>query len=410
MTSTVPSFEQIDFTDPDLLQRGGLPIAEFAARRATAPVWWNPQDVGKEFYGDDGFWVISRHSDSRAISKDADLWSSNLKGFNVRMPDEAGPEHLEASKSFLIGLDPPEHTRMRRIVSRLFTPRAVGALRGKLDAYARDVVTAAAESGTGNFVDDVAVHLPMRAILDLLGVPEADHQYLADLADAMANAEDPDIKYNPFTANANLLAYAHAMAEDRRKNPTDDIVTTLVQAAIDSHTLSELESGFLVILLVIAGTETARNATSHGINAFLDHPDQWELYKRERPPTTVEEIIRWATPVHAFQRTATRDTEVGGVRIERGQRAGLFYSSANYDDEVFDDPFSFDILRDPNPHLAFGGNGAHFCIGAGLARLELDLIFNALADIVPDITKLGAPVRVRSGWLHGVKRLPVSYR
>ena len=410
MTSTVPSFEQIDFTDPDLLQRGGLPIAEFAARRATAPVWWNPQDVGKEFYGDDGFWVISRHSDIRAISKDAGLWSSNLKGFNVRMPDEAGPEHLEASKSFLIGLDPPEHTRMRRIVSRLFTPRAVGALRGKLDAYARDVVTAAAESGTGNFVDDVAVHLPMRAILDLLGVPEADHQYLADLADAMANAEDPDIKYNPFIANANLLAYAHAMAEDRRKNPTDDIVTTLVQADIDGHALSELEFGFFVILLVIAGNETTRNATSHGINAFLDHPDQWELYKRERPPTTVEEIIRWATPVHAFQRTATRDTEVGGVRIERGQRAGLFYSSANYDDEVFDDPFSFDILRDPNPHLAFGGNGAHFCIGAGLARLELDLIFNALADIVPDITKLGAPVRVRSGWLHGVKRLPVSYR
>lgn len=409
MTSATPHFDEIDFTDPDLLARGGLPIAEFAARRATAPVWWNPQNIGKAFFGDDGFWVISRHSDIRAISKDTTLWSSAIKGSTMRMPDGVLPEHLEASKAFLINMDPPEHSRMRRIVSRMFTPKAVGALRDKLDAYARGVVAAAAEKDHGNFVDDVAVHLPLRAILDLLGVPEADHHYLADLADSMANAEDPDMKYNPFTANANLLSYAYAMAAERRKSPADDIVTTLVQADIDGHALSELEFGYFVILLVIAGNETTRNATSHGINAFLDRPDQWELYKRQRPPTAIEEIIRWSTPVHCFQRTATGDTEVGGVPIARGQRVGLFYSSANYDDEVFDDPFAFDILRDPNPHLAFGGNGAHFCVGANLARTELDIIFNAIADIVPDITKLGEPERIRSGWLHGVKNLPVSY-
>ncbi len=407
-TSTTRRTDDIDFTDPDLLERG-LPLAEFAQRRATARVWWNPQSIGPAFFDDDGFWVISRHADIRAISKDTTTWSNREKGALMRFPEYATREQIEGSRAFLLNMDPPEHTRMRKIVSRMFTPRAVSSLEERLAAEAREIVAAAAEKGVGNFVEDVAIHLPLRAILDLLGVPAADRGYLCDLADAMTNGEDPDIKYDPFTANVELLAYAFDMADDRRAHPRDDLVTTLVQADIDGHALSDIEFGFFVMLLVIAGNETTRNAITHGVNAFLDHPAQWELFRRDRPVTAVDEIIRWATPVHCFQRTAMTDTEVGGVAITTGQRVGLFYSSANYDETVFDDPFTFDITRDPNPHLSFGGNGAHFCIGANLARLEVSLMFNTLADLVPDMAKLAEPRRVRSGWLHGVKELRVSY-
>ncbi|ROZ83190.1 cytochrome P450 [Gordonia sp. OPL2] len=406
--STHHAFAAIDFTDPALLERG-LPLAEFAERRATAPVWWNPQAIGPAFFDDEGFWVISRHADIRKISKDTATWSNWAKGAVMRMPESATREQVDAGRAFLLNMDPPEHTRMRKIVSRMFTPRAVAALEDHLREHARDIVSAAADHGSGNFVEDIAVHLPLRAILDLLGVPESDHEHLCDLADSMVNPDDPDSKFDPFTAHIEMLGYAHAMAEDRRARPRDDVVTVLVQADVDGHALSEIEFGFFVILLVIAGNETTRNAISHGLDAFLDRADQWELYRRERPPTAVDEIIRWATPVHCFQRTAAVDTEVGGVRIAQGQRVGLFYSSANYDDTAFEDPFTFDILRDPNPHLSFGGNGAHFCIGANLARLEVRLLFDTLADLVPNITKLAEPQRVRSGWLNGVKELRVDY-
>ncbi|MGV9713066.1 cytochrome P450 [Gordonia sp. NPDC003424] len=407
--ATIRPHADIDFTDPALLEQG-LPLAQFAERRATAPVWWNPQAIGPAFFDDDGFWVISRHADIRAISKDTATWSNREKGAVMRMPDGATRDQVEAGRNFLLNMDPPDHTRMRKIVSRMFTPRAVGALQERLAAHAREIVEAAADTGSGNFVDDVAVHLPLRAILDLLGVPAADHERLCMLADSMVNPDDPDSAFDPFTAHVEMIGYAYAMAEDRRRNPRDDIVTVLVQADIDGHALTEAEFGFFVILLVIAGNETTRNAISHGLNAFLDHPDQWTVFKRDRPATAVDEIIRWATPVHCFQRTAKVDTAVSGVPIRAGQRVGLFYSSANYDEEVFDDPFAFDIGRDPNPHLSFGGNGAHFCIGANLARLEVNIMFNTLADLVPDISKVAEPQRIRSGWLNGVKDLQVTYR
>ena len=224
------------------------------------------------------------------------------------------------------------------------------------------------------------------------------------------NTDDPDFDCDPAVANAELMGYAYNMAEERRRCPADDIVTRLIQADIDGESLGDIEFAFFVILLAVAGNETTRNAMTHGMNAFFDNPDQWELFKRERPDTAVDEIIRWATPVHCFQRTALADTELGGVTIHEGQRVGLFYSSANFDEDVFDRPFEFDILRDPNPHLGFGGNGAHYCIGANLARMEIKLIFNEIAEQLPNITKLAEPQRLRSGWINGVKELRVSYR
>ncbi|MEB3030268.1 cytochrome P450 [Mycolicibacter sp. MYC340] len=397
-----------DFTDPDVLL-GGMPIAEFAELRKTAPVWWNEQPRDGNIFDDDGYWVITKHQHIRDISRDSDVWSTNAKGAVMRLPEGITADQLELTKALLINHDPPEHTRLRKLVSRLFTPRSVAVLEEKLAHSARDIVAAAAEKDNGNFVDDIAMKLPLLAIADLIGVPEADREKLFHWTNSIMNTDDPDFDSDPAMANAELMGYAYTMAEQRRNCPADDIVTRLVQADLDGESLGETEFAFFVILLAVAGNETTRNAMTHGINAFAENPDQWELYKRQRPETAVDEIVRWATPVHCFQRTAKVDTEIGGVAIRQGQRAGLFYSSANFDEDVFDQPFNFNILRDPNPHLAFGGQGTHYCIGANLARMEIRLIFDEIASQLPDITKLAEPQRLRSGWINGVKDLHVSY-
>ncbi len=257
--------------------------------------------------------------------------------------------------------------------------------------------------------------LPLQAIADLIGVPEGDREKLFGWTNSIMNTDDPDFESDHVAANAELMGYAYNMAEERRLCPADDIVTRLIEADLGeeggatSEPLDDVEFAFFVILLAVAGNETTRNAITHGMNAFFERPEQWELFKRERPETAVDEIIRWATPVHCFQRTALADVEMGDVAIAEGQRVGLFYSSANFDEDVFDRPFEFDILRNPNPHLAFGGNGAHFCMGANLARMEIKLIFNEIADQIPDIRKLCEPQRLRSGWINGVKDLQVAY-
>jgi len=404
-----PFGEGFDFTDPDVLLEG-MPAREFAELRKTAPVWWNEQPAGSTVFDDDGYWVITRHEDIKAISKNNDLWSTHAKGAVMRFPEGMTAEQLELTKALLINHDAPAHTRLRKLVSRLFTPRAVAGLEKKLAKAAHEIVVAAAEKETGNFVDDVAVSLPLLAIADLIGVPEGDRERLFGWTNSIMNTDDPDFPDDPTVANAELMGYAYTTAEERRRSPTDDIVTRLIEADIDGDVLDDTEFAFFVILLAVAGNETTRNAMTHGMNAFFDNPDQWELFKRDRPPTAVDEIIRWATPVHCFQRTALADTDVGAVAIRKGQRAGLFYSSANFDEAVFDRPFDFNILRNPNPHLAFGGNGAHYCIGANLARMEIKLIFNEIADIMPNITKMAKPRRLRSGWINGVKELAVSYR
>jgi cholest-4-en-3-one 26-monooxygenase len=206
-----------------------------------------------------------------------------------------------------------------------------------------------------------------------------------------------------------LISYAMQLAAVKAEDPGEDIVTTLINADIDGEKLSDDEFGFFVVMLAVAGNETTRNSITHGMIAFAEHPDQWELFKNQRPATAADEIVRWATPVTCFQRTALRDYELSGVPIKKGQRVVMFYRSANFDEEVFDEPFTFNILRDPNPHVGFGGTGAHYCIGTHLARMTIDLIFNALGDHVPDLAPLAAPQRLRSGWLNGIKHWQVDY-
>ncbi len=388
-------------------------MEEFAQLRKTAPVWWNAQAPGKGGgFHDGGYWVISKHAHIREISKNNDDWETNANGVIMRFDDEMTAEQIEITKALLINHDPPEHTRLRKLVSKLFTPpRAVHSLEEKLDDAAREIVTRALEKGSGDFVKDVAVDLPLLAIADLLGVPEQDREKLFDWSNSMMNADDPDYTTDPpQQANAEILGYGYTMAEEKRRNPGEDIVTKLVNADIDGQSLDETEFGFFFILLTVAGNETTRNAISHGMNAFLDNPRPVGTVQEGAPPrrpSTRSSAGR--PPVNCFQRTAKRDTQIGGIDIKKGERVGMFYGSANYDEDVFDDPFSFNILRDPNPHVGFGGNGAHFCVGANLARMEINLMFNALADLVPDITKVAAPRRLRHGWINGVKELRVDY-
>jgi len=397
-----------DFTDPDMYA-DRLPMDEFAELRRTAPVWWNRKPRGVGGFDDEGYWVVTRHADVVAVSRDNDNYSTWENTAIIRHQDGASREQIELQRFVMLNIDPPQHTKLRGIVSRGFTPRAINNLRSALSARAERIVADAIASGSGDFVTDVAAELPLQAIAELVGVPQDDRRKVFDWSNDMVGYDDPEYVGDPAAAAAELVGYAMVMAEDRRQCPRDDIVTKLVNAQVDGGELSSDEFGFFVILLAVAGNETTRNAISHGMHAFLENPGQWELFKAERPDTAADEIVRWATPVTVFQRTALADTTLGGQQIAAGQRVGLFYRSANFDEEVFDHPERFDIRRNPNPHLGFGGSGAHFCLGASLARLEIDLIFNAIADHMPDIRLAGEPRRLRSGWLNGMKRLPVQY-
>jgi cholest-4-en-3-one 26-monooxygenase len=398
-----------DFTDPDLYATR-VPSEEFAELRRTAPVWWNPQRYGSSGFNDEGYWAVTRHADVVEVSRNSDVYSSWAKTAIIRHREGTEQEQIELQRLILLNIDPPQHTKLRGIVSRGFTPRAIGNLRAALTARAERIVETALAEGTGDFVTDVACELPLQAIAELLGVPQEDRRKIFAWSNEMIGYDDPEYEGDGPAAAAELVGYSMTMAADRRTCPRDDIVTKLVNAEVDGGQLSEDEFGFFVILLAVAGNETTRNAISHGMLAFLDHPDQWEAYQAGRPQTAADEIVRWSTPVTVFQRTALTDTTLGGQQIKAGQRVGLFYRSANFDEQVFDHPEQFDIQRSPNPHLGFGGSGAHFCLGANLARLEIDLIFNAIADGMPHIKKAGDPSRLRSGWLNGIKRLPVSYR
>ncbi len=398
-----------DPTDPDLnLER--IPHQEFMELRKTAPVFWveQPEDSRSGMEGGTGFWAISRHEDVSAISKSKDFVTSENTAI-IRFQAGMTREQLELQRVMLINQDPPQHTSTRSIISRGFTPRSIEGLRERLTAHADEIVRAAKERGEGDFVEEVAAELPLQAIAELLGVPQEDRKKLFHWSNQMLAYDDPDYDADPEAASVEILTYFMELADQRKAEPRDDIVTKLVNAGEDGEGLTSDEFGYFVILLAVAGNETTRNAITHGMNAFFNNPDQWELYKRERPLSAVDEITRLATPVTSFQRTALEDTEIGDVTVQKGQRVGLFYASANHDAEVFDDPEKFDIMRDPNPHVAFGGHGAHYCIGANLARLEIELMFNAIADHLPDISKVSEPRRLRHAWINGIKELRVKY-
>ncbi|MER6461018.1 cytochrome P450 [Streptomyces sp. NPDC001228] len=399
-----------DLTDPDLLHRR-VPLPEFAELRRAEPVRWIEQPHGAAGFADDGYWAVTRHADVKYVSTHPELFSSWLNTAIIRFTEHIPRDAIDAQRLILLNMDPPEHTRVRQIVQRGFTPRSIRALEERLRARALAITDAArAHSGPFDFVTEVACELPLQAIAELIGIPQDDRAKIFDWSNKMISYDDPEYAITEEVgaeSATELIAYAMNMAADRKQCPAADIVSTLV-AAEDEGNLNSDEFGFFVLMLAVAGNETTRNAITHGMHAFLTHPEAWDLYKRERPSTTAEEIVRWATPVNSFQRTATQDTELGGKLIRKGDRVGVFYASANHDPEVFTDPGTFDITRDPNPHLGFGGGGPHYCLGKSLAVLEIDLIFNAIADAMPGLRLVGDPDRLRSAWINGVKHLRVT--
>ena len=399
-----------DFTDPDIYAHR-LPVQELAELRRAAPVWWNEQPLDQGGFGDGGYWVVSKHRNIRDVSLRTEVFSSATKSIVPRYREDLAEGQIEAGRTSMIMMDDPEHSRLRKIVSRAFTPRAVERLRADLAERARRITAVAAAEGSGDFVRQVACELPLQAIAGLLGVPLEDYDKLFDWTNNMIGSDDPEFADNDaLTSAGELMWYAMQLAARKREDPGDDIVTALVEADADGQALSEAEFGMFVVTLAVAGNETTRNSITQGMMAFTENPDQWELFKAQRPKTAPDEIIRWATPITAFQRTALQDTQLGGARIGKGQRVVLFYRSANFDEEVFDEPHSFDIMRSPNPHLGFGGTGAHYCIGANLARMTIDLMFNAIADQLPDLTAVADPERLRSSFINGIKHWPVDYR
>ncbi|MFJ8532928.1 cytochrome P450 [Streptomyces sp. NPDC093591] len=400
-----------DFTDPDVLHHR-VPLPEFAELRRAEPVRWIPQAGNVAGFQDEGYWAVTRHADVKYVSTHPELFSSTLNTAIIRFNEHIERDAIDAQRLILLNMDPPEHTRVRQIVQRVFTPRAIRALEERLRTRARTIAANAREHhpDSFDFVTEVACELPLQAIAELIGIPQDDRAKIFDWSNKMIAYDDPEYAITEEVGQESateLIAYAMNMAADRKECPAKDIVTTLVSAEDEGNLRSD-EFGFFVLMLAVAGNETTRNAITHGMHAFLTHPEQWELYKRERPRTAAEEIVRWATPVVSFQRTATQDTELGGKQIRKGDRVGIFYASANHDPEVFENPDAFDITRDPNPHLGFGGGGPHFCLGKSLAVLEIDLIFNAVADALPDLRLVGDPRRLRSAWINGVKELRVS--
>jgi cholest-4-en-3-one 26-monooxygenase len=397
-----------DFTDPDVIQ-SAVPYEDLDRLRTASPVYWNPQPRTDAF-GDDGFWLLTRHADVRDASLRSEIFSSWANGAIVRFGEEMTRGDIEMQRVMLLNQDPPDHTKLRRIVNRGFTPRAIRMIEDALAERAERIATEAVAHGTGDFVTEVACELPLQAIAELLGVAQDDRRKIFDWSNQMIAYDDPEFDIDPAVASAELINYAMVLGQARTDKPEDDIVTKLVTADIEDRGLTPDEFAFFVLILAVAGNETTRNAITHGMMGFFDHPEQWEKYKAERPDTTADEVVRWATPVTIFQRTALQDTEIGGQAVSAGQRVGLAYSAANRDPEVFENPYSFDISRDPNPHLGFGGGGPHYCLGANLAKMEINLMFNAIADHMPNIARAGAERRLRSPWLNGIKELPVSYR
>jgi cytochrome P450 len=427
MTDTAPVTAGKPDLDPvDLSSLGfwGRPMAErdaaFAELRRERPISWHrpPEGMLMPSEDDPGFWAVVRHADIAYVSKNPKLFCS---GQGVQFQD-APPELLEATQSFL-AMDAPRHTQLRKIVSAAFTPKQVRRVEDRIAERARrivdDLLDHLSDHTDGDFVQLVAKRLPMGTIYDLMGAPEEYQESLAEAADLLVATNDPDVLENlgledPLQAAGQalhaLLGPALELAEARRADPQDDLMTNLVQAEVDGQRLTDAEIGAFFVLLSVAGNDTTRNTIAHSMRRLTEEPDQraWLAEDLEgRLGGAVEEFVRHASPVLTFRRTATQDTELRGQRIAAGDKVVMFYESGNRDDEVFTDPLRFDLSRDPNPHVGFGGGGPHFCMGNMLARTQLRQIFSQLLTRVPDLD-VGEPETLRSNFVHAVKTMPCT--
>ena len=405
-----------DLRDIDLLNPDAFLRMEherwFERLRAEDGLFWNENGP------DNGFWNAVTHADVVTVSRDSTVYSSERGGTQVLSLTRAAELGVDLDYSMTRGvimleMDPPKHTRYRLLVNKGFTPRMVGLLEQALRTRATHIVDRVIERGEADFVVDIASELPLQAIAEIMGVPQEDRMKLFDWSNRMVGAGDPEFMNDDVNSTLmEIFGYSNELAAKRRDDPRDDIVTKLLNAEIDGDRLSELEFDMFMLLLSVAGNETTRNATTAGMHALLTHPDQLAILLDDVDGTldiAVEEILRWSSPVLNFKRTVTTDTVLHGQEMHEGDEIVMWYGSANRDETVFEDPFTFDVQRDPNPQVAFGGGGNHFCLGANLAKMELRLIFHELLTRIPDMQLAGEPERLRSNFIAGIKHLPVTW-
>jgi cholest-4-en-3-one 26-monooxygenase len=405
MATTLPAEATLaDLTRHDAFV-AGIPYETFAHWRRHDPVHWTEEADGP------GFWSLTKYDDIVRVNRDAETFSSERAGVFMFEVEE---EVLASMRLLMLTMDPPRHTRYRLLVSRAFTPRHIRELDDFIVRSTHRIVDEVIERGQADFVVDLAAELPLQVIAEIIGVPQEDRHLVFDWSNRMIGSEDPEYAVEPDdagNAQMELYAYCDALCADRRQHPRDDILTSLINAEIDGDKLDDLELNTFFMLLSVAGNETTRNLIAHGMFHLFENPGEHQrlLADRDLLDPAVEEMLRVGTPVLHFRRTATRDVEVGGKQIKAGDKVVMWYVSGNRDEDVFDAPDEFRIDRTPNEHIAFGGRGPHYCLGANLARSEIRHLFAEVLDRMPDIRLAGAPERLRSNFIGGIKHMPVEF-
>ncbi|MHB8220948.1 MAG: cytochrome P450 [Acidimicrobiales bacterium] len=404
MTDTVTDVEPVDLSDSRTYVPG-VPHAYLAELRRNDPVHWTEEAGGP------GYWAVTKYDDCVTVNRDYERFSSQRKG---TMPFELTDDEIAQQSLMMLNMDPPLHTRYRRLVNKGFTPRMVRDLEASIHRTADRIIDSVCEKGEADFVTEISAELPLQVIAELLGVPHEERHRMFDWSNRMVGSEDPEYRVAPedaLVAAMELYGYASELFAKKRIDPHGDLMSVLTQVEIEGQRLSDAELEMFFLLLTVAGNETTRNLMSGAMHAFFQFPDQWRLLLEDRSliPRAAEEMLRFVTPVMNFRRTAMCDLELRGTKIKENDKVVFFHASANRDEEVFEHSDTLDVRRDPNPHIAFGGGGPHFCLGANLARMEIQVMFQHLLDRVPDIHLNGDVERLQSRFINGVKHLPVAF-
>lgn len=418
-----------------------VPHAELARLRERAAVVWVDEPAVPPWPAGPGFWAVLRHVEAKAVLRDPAVYSSHLRATQIADPPD--DDALAFVRQMMLNQDPPEHTRLRGLLTRAFTPRAVARLEDRITIWARELVEGVAADGGCDFATDVAADLPLRTLAEIFGVPAEDRWLMYDWSNRVIGYQDREyagsarasaaggtgmarraLALRPLPGPDGLLpdqrtragmpdlyAYANELGELRRREPGQDVMSNLMREVDDvTGRVSTGEFENLFWLFSVAGNETLRNALPGGLLALVTHPAQYRRLRADRSllPTAVDEMLRWWTPVMRFRRTATVDTELGGTRIRAGDKVVAWFSSANRDERVFADPDRFDVGRRPNDHLGFG-HGPHYCLGAHLAKVQMRALFTAVLDVLGEVRLAGDPARLRSNFQNGIKHLPVTW-
>jgi cytochrome P450 len=407
----------IDLADNDAFV-DRVPYEWFDALRREDPVHWQTERTGR------GFWAVTTHADVVKVSNDWETFSSQMGASAL---EDLAPDALAARRS-MIDTDPTLHTSLRRTVSTPFRPRKIGEYEALIRSITREVLRDALAHERFDFVERVATAIPIKVLCHVLGVPAEDESLMVSLGDQLIANTDPDLtsvlldgdeseRYRllPFRnpAALELFEYSKRISADRQERPRSDLVTDLVQATLGGQPLETREIDAMFLLLVVAGNETTRQAIALGVQALIEHPDQSALLAgldNSGWRAAVEELLRWTTPLHHFRRTATRDVELNGKVIATGEKVVVWYTSANRDERVFENPYRLDLRRWPNPHATFGRGGPHHCLGEHLARMELRILLEELRTVLPRLEGDGEPIRIRSNFTNGLKHFPVRFR